>query len=108
VGEYESESSKYPVVCTACGVEKKVAPRALYNRTIRNCVCSRHTNEELYKKWTSLKGQIKNDPYYIERRIEVTFTSYDEFKQELWPPAGSQIKRLNPEGNFAPGNVTWA
>jgi hypothetical protein len=107
VGDYGSDA-RYSIICISCGKDRKASPRALYNKTLRVCECSRQTNEDLYKKWQSLRAQIKHDPYYQERGVKIEFGSYSEFKQELGEPAGLQLKRIDTNANFRPGNVIWA
>lgn len=49
-----------------------------------------------------------NYRYYGDRGIQFKFSSFEEFLKHLGPkPKGYQLDRINPEGNYEPGNVRW-
>ena len=49
----------------------------------------------------------KHHPAY--ENVKFLFESFEQFFAEVGPrPAGCSIDRINPLGNYAPGNVRWA
>ena len=66
-------------------------------------------NQGAYKSYTKAKRRVKNNHKNAYGHVRFLFESYEQFLKELGPrPEGMTLDRINPLGDYAPGNVRWA
>ena len=78
------------------------------NRKIRS---AKHDPEKLgaYKSYWRAKKRVADNHKNCYGHVQFLFKSFDEFWEELGSrPPGSSLDRINPDGNYEPGNVRWA
>lgn len=104
----------------ACGAERHVSTGAL-NKGIGRCSCSRpkpKKHHPLYAVWCGMKQRCgcRTNPKwaaYGGRGISVCerwLTSFDAFVSDVGsrPSPRHSLDRIDPNGNYEPGNVRWA
>jgi hypothetical protein len=117
-----------------CGREWVVTQTSLKNEGVSSCGCEnarRHTKHgafrglygsarakngsKEYKIFQGIVQRCSNErsrdyPRYGGAGIKCEFNSFKEFYAELGPcpPDKSSVDRIDPNGNYAPGNVRWA
>ena len=113
-----------------CGTERTVSNSKLLTGNTRSCGCLKRElaatraakrnmthgmyGTRAYRSYCCAKYRCnnpRNDGYasYGGRGIKFLFTSFKQFYAELGPrPRGTSIDRINPDGNYEPGNVRWA
>jgi hypothetical protein len=86
--------------CTVTGRKNKVKRPSPKHNPIK---------ADAYKSYYRAKKRVKENHHNCYGHVEFLFTSFDQFWQELGPrPDGSSLDRINPNGNYEPGNVRWA
>jgi hypothetical protein len=66
-------------------------------------------NQGAYKSYCKAKRRVKTNHKNAYAHVEFKFESYEQFLKELGPrPEGSLLDRIDPKGNYEPGNVRWA
>lgn len=113
-----------------CGTEKELAPSSLGGRWSNSCGCARtellvarstkhgqRTTSE-WRAWSRMKTRCTNPKAYAYRwygAIGVTVNQewamdFSAFLRDVGtrPGAGYTLDRINPFGNYEPGNVRWA
>jgi hypothetical protein len=117
-----------------CGRERVVTQTSLRNGRVKSCGCEnarRHTKHgafrglygsarakngsKEYKIFQGIAQRCSNErsrdyPRYGGAGIKCEFNSFKEFNASLGPcpPEKSSVDRIDPNGNYAPGNVRWA
>ncbi len=112
-----------------CGSVKEVSTTHLVNCRIKSCGClqketrGKHrlthgqSRTPEYVIWVGMKSRCKNPnhdsyPYYGGRGITYApeWESFESFFKDVGPrPSSSHtLDRENVNGNYEPGNVTWA
>jgi hypothetical protein len=119
---------KWFCVCD-CGVRVVVRGDRLREGKTKSCSCLRRellkaratkhgmSRSREYRSWTSMKSRCF-DPratgfeFYGGRGILVCerwANSFEEFFADMGTrPAGRSLDRINPNGNYGPGNCRWA
>lgn len=108
-----------------CGKEKIVRKRDLERNKSTQCV-SCHISKKntthnfskslTYITWASMKGRCNNPNnksyrWYGGRGIKVSphWDNYENFLKDVGQkPDGKTLDRIDPDGNYEPGNVRWA
>lgn len=78
-----------------------------------------HKDEiKFYKSWENLNRRIKNVASYLAKGIKCEWSSYQDFKRDMWRSflrhnkkhGGQQtsIERKNNDGNYSRKNCRWA
>lgn len=130
VGEASPNGKKSFWICRcSCGAEKTVRLDHLRSGRVVSCGCFRSEAAKKRKKTHGLSG---TRPYRIWRDM-INRCHYDKYKErhlyggrgivvcDRWrnsfdsfysdmgqPPDGKSIDRINPDGNYEPGNCRWA
>ena len=61
--------------------------------------------------WREMLRRCRNgDKYYVGVQVCTRWLSFENFLADIGrrPSAAYQIDRINPHGNYQPGNVRWA
>ncbi len=62
-----------------------------------------------WKSYWRAKRRVNENHKGVYGHVEFKFASFQEFYDELGPrPEGKTLDRINPWGNYEPGNVRWA
>lgn len=110
----------------ACGVERDVPNGRLRSGRSQGCGCRRgrrfgeaserhgKSYTATYKLWTSIKHRLANDRSYegiaMYAPWSEDFTAFEAFLETLGPKPTPEhtIDRIEPSGNYEPGNLRWA
>lgn len=105
-----------------CGTEKVVKSVDLKCGKVFSCGGSVHrrkhglTNTPEYRSWTSLRSRCNNpnDPSYsrygaLGVKVHPRWDKFENFLEDMGSrPEGTSIDRINPFGDYEPGNCRWA
>jgi len=62
-----------------------------------------------YKSYYRAKKRVQDNHKNCYGHVQFLFKSFDEFWNELGPrPDKCTLDRIDPQGDYAPGNVRWA
>ena len=109
----------------ACGTERSVNKYSLMRGGSRSCGCMKNHGEAKtvqrtpeYAAWSNMKNRCytATTPYYRDyggRGITVCEAWRNDFRAFLHdvrrrPGSGYSLDRIDPDGNYEPGNVRWA
>jgi hypothetical protein len=109
---------RWRCVCD-CGQEKLVRREHLRSGATRSCGCLKVTHgltgTPEHIAWVNMKSRCGHEysPYYGARGVQVCQEWLDDFPAFLAhvgprPGPGYSIDRIDPNGNYGPGNVRWA
>lgn len=104
---------------TSCGCKKKHKRKQRPDLSKRNIDSAKHgmVGSREYNSWRSMKYRCENPdskdyPLYGGRGISVFkewSQSFEAFYEYMGPrPHGKSLDRIDPNGNYEPGNVRWA
>lgn len=118
---------RYSCACD-CGGSAVVSSSKLRLGRTRSCGCliiesarnratHRSTKTPTYRSWVSMRERCyspraSNFKWYGRRGITVCErwkSSFETFRSDMGErPSGTTLDRLNPDGNYEPGNCRWA
>ncbi len=104
-------------LCT-CGGSKITTTSKLRSRGIISCGCFRHgqTETPTYRSWQSMNSRCNNprNPSYDTYggrgiTIHPPWRRFQDFFAYMGErPEGTSLDRIDPNGNYEPGNVRWS
>jgi len=121
----KSQSGKLLWKCLCdCGQEKTVMGTHLTGGKIRSCGCLHierittqkgHSKNPAYQLWVDMHRRCndpsrKDYPSYGGRgiRVDPRWKDFEVFLSDVGRrPGKSELDRIDPEGNYEPGNVQW-
>ena len=114
------------VRCALCGTERVLKNNYLRAGGSQGCGCRRgralasarttHSKSyaPLYRFWQGIKQRLKHQVAYAGIKIygpwENDFTAFERFMESLGPKPTPEhtLDRIDPGGNYEPGNLRWA
>jgi hypothetical protein len=105
-----------------CGNTKTVAAVLLRAGRAKTCGDSKHlqthglVDTPEYRSWRSMRSRCNNplDPSYrlygaLGIVIDRSWDDFERFLEDMGPrPDGTSLDRIDPYGNYEPGNCRWA
>lgn len=132
LGERQGRNTYHDRVLCECGTIKTVRRADLKSGSTKSCGCWRRerctslgaatrthgwSRHPLYHRWLTMIARCHNPKstawcYYGARGIKVCDRwreSLDAFSEDVGArPAGTELDRIDPDGDYEPGNVRWA
>jgi hypothetical protein len=127
VSERSAQTKYYWVCICDCGISKIVRTEHLTTGRILSCGCldretcrkrmTTHgmTKSPEHRSWACMKARIRGyDPhhrkYYADVNLDPRWEKFENFLKDMGPKPSPkhEIDRINPFGNYEPGNCRWA
>jgi hypothetical protein len=99
----------------SCGCAQREAVRAT-GLVSRHGHARRTGHDPTYAAWLAMRArcksvELKKRKYYLDAGVRVCkrWDKYENFLADMGPkPKGLTLDRINPLGNYTPGNCRWA
>jgi hypothetical protein len=107
--------------CPSCGKTRLARKPLVPGRKCKSCAMKKPnphkgtgikndpTKLGSYNSYNKARRRCSESDHYKEYGIEFLFNNFEEWWKELGErPEGHTVDRIDPMGNYEPGNVRWA
>lgn len=116
---YRQDGVTYVACLCDCGLRKTLRAQVFQRPTTKSCGCltaaSGEVNTPTYYTWAGMKARCLNPNHtayanYGGRGVKVCnrWNSFENFLADMGHrPDGMELDRVDPNGDYAPGNCRW-